>query len=94
MDDLFFIQKWTFAKKKYFVHSTFISLLILPTLTCAKKSNNIWFVYSEKVTQMFSLNNINILCNLTCLFQLQRLTRTEDFEFSFYTIAGIEEHLL
>lgn len=95
---IYFSFKNGHLQKKYFVLSTFISLLILPTLTCAKKSNNIWFVYSEKVTQMFSLNNINILCNLTCLFQLQRLTRTEDFEFftriSLYTIAGIEEHLL
>ena len=91
----FSFKEWTFAT--IFCTFNFYFLAYTPTLTCAKKSNNIWFVYSEKVTQMFSLNNI-ILCNLTCLFQLQRLTRTEDFEFftriSLYTIAGIEEHLL
>lgn len=95
MDDLFFIQRMDICNNILYIQ------LLFPCLysnfdVCQK--SNIWFVYSEKVTEMFSLNNIIILCNLTCLFQLQRLTRTEDFEFftriSLYTIAGIEEHLL
>lgn len=54
----FSFKEWTFATTIFNCTFNFYFLAYTPTLTCAKKSNNIWFVYSEKVTEMFSLNNI------------------------------------
>lgn len=91
----FTFKEWTFATT-IFCAFIFYFLAYTLTLSHAKKKKH-YFLHSEKVTEMFSLNRTSLVLFDMFISASKTMTRTEDFEFltriSFYTIKGIDNHL-